>query len=177
MTTNQLAYWKLQEDKRANLAKEQELKRSNVAREDETKRSNLATESERMRSNRMNETISSTGNVLNYAANKMRNDEQVRHNKATEKQAVSELRERKRSNRANEKIAQTGTMAKVVSTAAGIATGLAAAKGGGHSAHGIVPGVEMPSLADAERAKRNYDKSRIEKKTGRKIQSYGGGTR
>lgn len=176
MTTNQLAYWKLQEDKRANLAKEQELNRSNVARENETKRSNLVGESERERSNRRNEEIASAGNVLNYAANKMRNDEQVRHNTETEKQAAGELRERKRSNRANEKIAQMGTLAKVASSAAAIGGALAASKGKG-SLHGFLPdGGESPRQRVLE-MKRQYDKSRVEKKTGRKIGSYGGGTR
>lgn len=44
MTQMQVAYWTLQEEKRANQAKEQELHRSNVAKETETNRANLATE-------------------------------------------------------------------------------------------------------------------------------------
>lgn len=33
MTSNQIAYWKLQEEKRSNLVDEQERKRSNIANE------------------------------------------------------------------------------------------------------------------------------------------------
>ena len=45
MTQMQVAYWTLQEEKRANQAKEQELHRSNVTKETETQRANLANES------------------------------------------------------------------------------------------------------------------------------------
>lgn len=44
MTANQVAYWKLQEEKRANLVKEGETERSNKAKEQETLRSNQAKE-------------------------------------------------------------------------------------------------------------------------------------
>lgn len=44
MTQNQIAYWKLQEDKRSNLARETETNRSNLARETEEHRSNVASE-------------------------------------------------------------------------------------------------------------------------------------
>lgn len=40
MTANQVAYWKLQEEKRSNLAKENETNRSNVAKENLTDYSN-----------------------------------------------------------------------------------------------------------------------------------------
>lgn len=45
MTANQIAYWKLQEDIRANKAREDENYRSNLAKEQETLRSNIARES------------------------------------------------------------------------------------------------------------------------------------
>lgn len=64
MTGNQIAYWNLQESKRANQAKEQETLRSNLAKEQlgsetlsETKRSNIAKETETNRSNLINEQI------------------------------------------------------------------------------------------------------------------------
>lgn len=44
MTANQLKYWDLQEQKRANLAKEQETQRSNLAKELETNRANVVRE-------------------------------------------------------------------------------------------------------------------------------------
>lgn len=44
MTQNQIAYWNMQEQKRANLAKESETERSNKAKERETFRSNVAQE-------------------------------------------------------------------------------------------------------------------------------------
>lgn len=55
MTTNQLAYHRDMEAKRANLAKEQELLRSHLAQEFETNRSNVMRENETMRHNRANE--------------------------------------------------------------------------------------------------------------------------
>lgn len=51
MTQNQIAYWNLQENIRANKAKEGENYRSNLAREIETNRSNVAKELETNRSN------------------------------------------------------------------------------------------------------------------------------
>lgn len=44
MTANQLQYWSLQENIRANREKEKETARSNQTREEETKRANLAKE-------------------------------------------------------------------------------------------------------------------------------------
>lgn len=70
MTRNQLAYWELQETKRANLVKENqnaqqiaEQRRANEARELETFRSNTARESENHRSNLAQENLSH-GNLL-----------------------------------------------------------------------------------------------------------------
>lgn len=51
MTANQIAYWNLQENVRANQAKEAENYRSNKAKEDENYRSNVARETETNRSN------------------------------------------------------------------------------------------------------------------------------
>lgn len=44
MTSNQIAYWNLQELKRSNVARETETNRSNLAREGETSRHNVAQE-------------------------------------------------------------------------------------------------------------------------------------
>ena len=44
MTQNQIAYWRLKEDQRSNLAKEAETNRSNLAKEAETYRSNVENE-------------------------------------------------------------------------------------------------------------------------------------
>lgn len=44
MTSNQIAYWNLEELKRSNAAKEGETRRSNLAREAETSRHNVAQE-------------------------------------------------------------------------------------------------------------------------------------
>lgn len=49
MTTNQIAYWNLEELKRTNLAKETETNRANLAKEAETRRSNLENEKETRR--------------------------------------------------------------------------------------------------------------------------------
>lgn len=109
MTTTQVAYWDLQERKRANLANEGETKRSNLAREAETSRSNRATEgwrdrqlAETGRSNLANEAIKSDqlaetkrSNIANEAikrdqlfetrvSNRAKETENERHNKAVE---------------------------------------------------------------------------------------------
>lgn len=44
MTSNQIAYWNLQEAKRSNVARETETSRSNRAKEGETSRHNVAQE-------------------------------------------------------------------------------------------------------------------------------------
>lgn len=91
MTRNQIAYWELQESKRANLAKEAELNRSNLAKEEETKRSNLAKETEKVRSNRAEETLRHTGLVETARANKAKETETHRSNVAREEQAVNDM--------------------------------------------------------------------------------------
>lgn len=45
MTQNQIAYWTMQEQKRANRMRERETERSNLEREQETRRSNVRNES------------------------------------------------------------------------------------------------------------------------------------
>lgn len=75
MTQNQIAYWKLQEEKRSNLASEGETSRHNIATESETERSN-----------------------------RVQQGEAKRHNLSTEKQAWLNYSEAQRSNRANESI-------------------------------------------------------------------------
>lgn len=83
MTSNQIAYWTLQETKRSNQEKERE-----------TKRANLVSEGETMRSHAAQEQIS----ISNLR-------EVTRHNLATERQASIDFEERKRSNLAQESIA------------------------------------------------------------------------
>lgn len=71
MTANQLAYWRLEEDKRANRAKEGETHRSNLANEKEANRSNVAREKEANRSNVAKEGIESTRNSQNFLLGKL----------------------------------------------------------------------------------------------------------
>lgn len=84
MTQNQIAYWNLQEARRANLEKERELRRSNVAKEAETIRSNLAKEAETHRANVSSERNTKQRNVNEYTLGTVRNQETERHNRATE---------------------------------------------------------------------------------------------
>lgn len=71
MTANQLAYWRLEEDKRANRAREGETHRSNLVNERETNRSNVAREREANRSNLAKEGIESTRNSQNFLLGKL----------------------------------------------------------------------------------------------------------
>lgn len=108
MTYNQIAYWTLQENKRANRAREEEAKRSNQAqeaeairsnqaREWETNRSNLAKESETRRANRAYERETNRHNQVAEALGWAQHEENARANFARE-------RENYRSNAANEQI-------------------------------------------------------------------------
>lgn len=92
MTTDQVNYQKIVEDRRHNLASEQETYRSNVARESETYRSNRAKEDETIRSNKARE----------YETN--------RHNVASENLGYGQLSEQIRSNQLNEQIAQSNLL-------------------------------------------------------------------
>lgn len=84
MTQNQIAYWNLQEAKRANQEKERETRRSNLAKEQENVRSNLAKETETARSNRRSEEISATRAHQDYSLGLVKNAETERHNRASE---------------------------------------------------------------------------------------------
>lgn len=84
MTQNQIAYWNLQEAKRANQEKEREARRSNLAKEQESVRSNLAKEAETERSNRRSEEISAKKAHQDYVLGSVKNAETERHNKASE---------------------------------------------------------------------------------------------
>lgn len=64
MTSNQLSYWKLKEEERANRAKEAETNRANVVKEAENYRSNLAKEAETHRANVEAEDIKRLSNAL-----------------------------------------------------------------------------------------------------------------
>lgn len=65
MTANQINYWKLQEEKRANAARELETHRANLATERENKRSNRAREYETNRANLAQEALKKESNVIN----------------------------------------------------------------------------------------------------------------
>lgn len=93
LTHDQLAYWQLQETKRAN----NETARSNKARETETNRANLAHEAETKRHNIMSEILTSRQIA-----------ETTRHNFTSEIIALNQQNEVQRANRANEalKLAQ-----------------------------------------------------------------------
>lgn len=84
MTQNQIAYWNLQEAKRANRAKELESVRSNLAKEQEAQRSNLAKEAETNRANLASESVSRAKVRVDNMLGTVRNVETERHNKATE---------------------------------------------------------------------------------------------
>lgn len=57
MTANEVAYWNLQEQKRANLVDEAERQRANMTKEVETERSNRVREQETARANRAQEDL------------------------------------------------------------------------------------------------------------------------
>lgn len=97
MTHNQIEYWKLQEQKRSNLANESETNRSNVARESENYRHNTATEAETYRHNTVGE-----AQVWSAQA------ESKRHNLVTESQTWSSQAEAKRHNLASENLTAEG---------------------------------------------------------------------
>lgn len=91
MTQNQINYWKLQEERRSNLAQEGETKRSNLAKEAETNRSNIAKETETHRSNVANEGVA-FGNLSETQRSHQAQEsislqglaEQARHSQAVE---------------------------------------------------------------------------------------------
>lgn len=91
MTANQIAYWNLQETKRANAANEAEMNRANMVREAETERSNRAKERETARTNRANEGIRREANTINSLHLSRMDSETQRHNLASEQQSVRSL--------------------------------------------------------------------------------------
>lgn len=109
MTANQIAYAKLQEDQRANLAREAETYRSNRAAEAENYRANTAREMENQRANTLNYQASiyasdvhkyaaevSAGasyysSNLNYSARMSELAESKRHSKEMEQQGNAAL--------------------------------------------------------------------------------------
>lgn len=105
MTKNQIDFARLQEDKRANRAKElqneaslTETARSNLAKESETHRSNLVSEFETNRSNKAREAESHRSNVANENLNAFRNQieedklgESQRHNAEQERYLTNKL--------------------------------------------------------------------------------------
>lgn len=118
LTQNQIAYWNLQETKRAN----SETNRHNVATENETARHNLAGEqfnisnlNESIRHNKVTETETNRHNVVTENETNRHNvageqfniaqlQEQQRHNIAGEQFNISQLAETTRHNKWNESI-------------------------------------------------------------------------
>lgn len=80
MTSNQIAYWNLQETERANRAQEHETNRANLARETEQNRTNLANEAIRQRANEIQE----AQNMRMYSVSLSTLAEQQRSNVAKE---------------------------------------------------------------------------------------------
>lgn len=93
MTQNQIAYWSLEETKRANKVDEGERHRHNVASESEINRHNVATEYETNRHNVATELLTSQSN-----------SENVRHNQAQESIATFNAEENARANQEREAI-------------------------------------------------------------------------
>lgn len=121
MTSNQIAYWQLQENVRHNISQESETSRANrakeaydlsalsettrhnVASESEASRHNIATEAETKRTNKATEKETQRHNKVLEQTDLSKLNETQRHNKATEKQQASELAETVRSNKTREK--------------------------------------------------------------------------
>lgn len=93
MTQNQIAYWSLEETKRANRVNEGETHRHNTVSEAEMNRHNIATEYETNRHNLQTELLTSQAN-----------SENARHNAATEMTANFNAAENARANRERESI-------------------------------------------------------------------------
>lgn len=110
MTSNQIAYWSLEETKRSNKVNEKETQRANKAREGETNRHNLVTEAETNRHNLAIETLTSQANA-----------EQARHNQATELIANFNAQEAARSNLANEALKHESNMVGFANVSLGYA--------------------------------------------------------
>lgn len=109
MTTNQLRYWELQENKRHQRVVENETQRSNIARERETIRSNVAGELNNRYATNMQFRLGYLNYLENNRANLVR-EENTRYSNYT---ARLEQAERQRSNLANESIATGNLIATV----------------------------------------------------------------
>lgn len=174
MTHNQIDYWKLQEEKRSNIANETENARHNKAYESEVSRHNIATETlqlgslnETIRSNKAREGLTAAANAEiarhNVASENLQAGtlgESVRHNQQME--ALSEgqlqlgqdtLSESQRHNQATELINAGGIAAKTV-TSTTFATGIGAAAAGASAGKKAktwktVPGIFTINLKNA----------------------------
>lgn len=97
MTSNQIAYWNLQEAMRANRAREIENNRSNLAKERENYRSNAARERENLRSNLRSEQLQS------YSLGETKRSNLARETETRRSNLMAEY-ENRRAHMANEKI-------------------------------------------------------------------------
>nr|AVX53652.1 putative ORF1 [Marmot picobirnavirus] len=106
MTQNQIAYWKLVEDRRANQARESETYRSNTAKEKENYRSNVAKESETRRHNLISEDIGFGANKASMA--------HAGAGYASANAALASVKEAERHNTAQEAITSQWNTSQVV---------------------------------------------------------------
>lgn len=117
MTSNQIAYWQLQEQSRSNQARERETARSNRASESEAHRSNLAREQEQNRSNLINEAQNLRAIQETERSNRVKESETNRANLARESEThrsnVAVESETERSNRARESY-NLGSLAETI---------------------------------------------------------------
>lgn len=114
MTSNQINYWNLQENKRHNIAGEQETYRHNLVGEQETERHNRATETfsmqdldEKSRHNQATEKLSNVDLTLEHSRGLRTLEESSRHNQAMEKAEFTGLGETMRHNLESEMLANT----------------------------------------------------------------------
>lgn len=98
MTSNQIAYWNLQESKRHNVMSENETQRHNVVTENETGRHNWVTEqisisnlNESVRHNKATEYETNRHNVATEQLGSRTQTEVERHNRVTEAQGDRDL--------------------------------------------------------------------------------------
>lgn len=104
MTHNQIAYWQLQEDRRANLAREGEAYRANRANEREVHRANVAREEETQRHNTATEQFNISSLQETSRHNLAQEQETNRHNVAQEKVSFGTLNETVRHNIKSEEL-------------------------------------------------------------------------
>ena len=166
MTHNQIEYWKLQEEKRSNIANETENARHNKAYESEVSRHNVATETlqlgslnETIRSNKAREGLTAAANAEiarhNVASENLQAGtlgESIRHNQQMEAMSQGQLQlgqdtlsESQRHNQATELINTGGIAARTV-TSPTIATGIGAAAAGASAGSKAVKWKSIPGL-------------------------------